>query len=116
MSRDYRGDWIWETSRRAVINFHLREAGRTTVTILDAKGQAVKTIEGETSAALNSVSWDLVPDGPPARAEVYPGARALAKAGPYEVVIRSGAVVLSGCFEVVDPETGPAADKKSQTK
>jgi len=111
-SRDYRGDWIWGTSRPAVIHFHLLEAARSTIAILDTEGKTVKTIDREACAGVNSVSWDLVPDGPPAPAGVYPPARAMAKAGRYKVVIQSGATVLSGSFEVLDPDGTPATEKK----
>jgi photosystem II stability/assembly factor-like uncharacterized protein len=115
-SRDYRGDWIRETLRPTVIHFRLREAGRTTVAVVDEKGRTVKTLERETPAGVNSVSWDLVPDGPPARAEVYPSAQPLAEPGRYRVVVRSGTVLLEGHFEVLGPGGVPAVDKKSVTE
>lgn len=112
-SRDYRGDWIWESSRPAVFHFRSREAGRTIVTVIDAKGRTVKTIERDTPAGVNSVPWDLAPDGPPARAEVYPPVRRLAEAGRYRVVVRSGTTLLEGVFEVLGPGAPPAVDKRS---
>jgi photosystem II stability/assembly factor-like uncharacterized protein len=114
-SRDYGGDWIWETARPAVFHFRVREGGRTTVTILDAKGRTVKALERESAAGVNSVAWDLVPDGPSPPAEVYPSARALAKAGRYRVVVRCGAVTLEGPFEVLEPGGLPAVENTDKS-
>lgn len=111
-SRDYRGDWIWETLRPAAIHFFFREAVRSTVTILNAEGNPVKTFDCEARAGINSVSWDLAPDVPPAPAAVYPAARAMAKAGRYKVVIKGGGTVLTGSFEVLDPDVAPATEKR----
>ncbi len=110
-ARDYRGDWIWETARPAVWHVYLRRPGRTTITVLDEKDRTVKTIERETFAGINAVSWDLVPDGPPGRPEVYPAARDVAKAGRYRVVVRIGDTALSGSFEVLEADGVPAAGK-----
>jgi len=90
-SRDYRGDWAWETAHPAVFHYYLKnqEEG-VEIQIFDEADKLVRTLQGPGKAGINTVIWDLKPDSQPSQKGVYKAAERLVKPGVYTVKIKPG--------------------------
>jgi len=90
-SRDYRGDWAWETAHPAVFHYYLKnqEEG-VEIQIFDEADKFVRTLQGPGKAGINTVIWDLKPDSQPSQKGVYKAAERLVKPGVYTVKIKPG--------------------------
>jgi hypothetical protein len=117
----------------AAINYHLKApvTGRVTVSILDAKGELVRTINGTNGAGINRVYWDLrytpshevrLLTSPMYAAHIVPGPEGrvapgtgqlsiLAPPGTYTVKLSAGGQEFTQPLEVrKDPNSGGVED------
>lgn len=150
-SRDYRGDWAYETAHPAVLHYYLKSGQDAEIQkssgikpgaeiqhgaeikqgvkinqrekikqdveinqsvgirIFDEKGNLVRTLHGPGKAGINTVVWDLRPDGKPPRKGVYEPAVQLVKPGIYTVKIKAGSsgTELEGKIHVREYRDGP---------
>jgi len=102
-SRDYRGDWAYETGRNAIIHYYLKEEAPVEIIISDEKGKVVRTLRRPGEAGINTAVWDLKPGTKGGKPSVYEPAVKLVEPGRYNVEIRAGSTVLSGLIQVEAP-------------
>jgi len=107
-SRDYGGDWAYETRRPAVFHYYVKDKQDATIRIYGQKDSPVKTITAKAAAGLNAAEWDLSLDGD-SQTQSLPQAARMAAAGTYRIEIEAGPVKLSGQVRVdapVQPKVG----------
>ncbi|MFQ6037080.1 MAG: WD40/YVTN/BNR-like repeat-containing protein, partial [Candidatus Aminicenantales bacterium] len=102
-SRDYRGDWAWETGRYAAIHFYLKQEAPVEIILSDEKGQVVRALRLPGSAGIQTAVWDLRTETNGREPGVYEPAVKLVESGMYNVKIRSGNIVLTGKIQVEAP-------------
>ena len=91
------------TAGGAIFTYTLQQPASVTVTILDAGGDIVRTLEGEGDAGFNVVRWNLRPEGddvPHGSFSPYPQ---YVEPGTYTVRIVAGDVSLEGALTVLGP-------------
>ncbi|MGD2245209.1 MAG: hypothetical protein PVI11_01550 [Candidatus Aminicenantes bacterium] len=102
-SRDYRGDWAWETRKKAVIHYYLKESCPVEISILDDAGEVLRELTGTNDSGVNRAVWDLSPKKEEADQAVFRRGTELVKPGNYTVVIRAGNSKLEGNVQVKPP-------------
>ena len=102
-SRDYGGDWAWETRQEAVIHYYLKEICPVEISILDDTGEVVRELSGTNSPGVNRVVWDLSLKKKEADQAVFRQGTELVRPGNYTVVIRAGNNKLEGKVQVKPP-------------
>jgi len=102
-SRDYGGDWAWETRQEAVIHYYLKESCPVEISILDNTGETVRELTGTNSPGVNRAIWDLSPKKEEADQAVFRRGTELVRPGNYTVVIRAGNNKLEGKVQVKPP-------------
>ena len=102
-SRDYGGDWAWETRQEAVIHYSLRETCPVEISILDDSGKVIRELTGTNDPGVNRAVWDLSPKTEEGGQAVFRRGTALVKPGIYTVVIQAGKNTLEGKIQVKSP-------------
>ena len=102
-SRDYGGDWVWETQKEAVIHYYLKETCLVEISILDDNGEVVRELTGTNDSGVNRAVWDLSPKKEEADQAVFRRGTELVKPGNYTVVIQAGKNKLEGKIQVKPP-------------
>jgi photosystem II stability/assembly factor-like uncharacterized protein len=101
-SRDYGGDWAFETRKTAAFHYFLKNSQPVTLRILDEKDHLVRTLSGTGEAGLNAAEWDLGIDVDPQTVSLPQGAR-MAAPGTYRVEIQAGSIKLTGQVRIDAP-------------
>ncbi len=102
-SRDYGGDWAWETRRSAVIHYFLKETCPVDISILDDTGKLIKKIAGTNDSGINRAVWDLSPETKQTAQGVFRRGTPLVSSGIFTVVIQAGESRLEGKIQVNPP-------------
>jgi photosystem II stability/assembly factor-like uncharacterized protein len=103
-SRDYSGDWAYESRRQAVVYYYLKDEGPVTVRILDKDGRPIKTWSAAGHKGINTAAWDLSPQEQPESKGVYAPAFKLVDPGVYGVELQAGADTVTGELVVLAPD------------
>jgi photosystem II stability/assembly factor-like uncharacterized protein len=101
-SRDYGGDWAYETRRTAVFHYFLKNERPVTIRILGEKDKLVKTFSAPGGTGLNAAEWDLGIEADPQTGSL-PQAVRMAAPGTYRVEIQAGPLLLTGQVRVDAP-------------
>jgi len=99
-SRDYKGDWAWETRKSAVIHYYLKSPCEVQISILDKDGKLIKKLDGTHDAGINVAVWDLSVEKKEATKSIYEPGLELAEPGNYQVEIQAGEILLKGQIQV----------------
>ncbi len=102
-SRDYSGDWAFESRRKAVVHYHLKQEGPVTIRILDQDGRTIKTWSAAARSGINTAVWDLSPDEQPESRGIYAPALKLVDPGVYRVELKAGTITAAGEIDVRAP-------------
>ncbi len=102
-SRDYGGDWAWETRRAAVIHYYLKETCPVEISVLDDTGKVIRKLAGTNDPGINRAVWDLSPKTEEAGQAVFRRGTELVNPGVYTVVIQAGDSQLEGKIQVNPP-------------
>jgi photosystem II stability/assembly factor-like uncharacterized protein len=102
-SRDYGGDWAFETGRTPVMYYYLTGDQTVNFRIFDKNDTEVKSWSEDGKKGINTTTWDLTPQEQRNRKGVYEPALRLVRPGLYRIEIQVGEVGVSETVEVRAP-------------
>jgi flagellar hook assembly protein FlgD len=88
-SRDYDGDWFFETAKYPELIFYMKSAEEYKLEISDKDGKVVKTFEARGIEGINRIEWDLVKAEAKYSKSAYKGGTSLFSTGTYRVMLSS---------------------------
>lgn len=102
-TRDYGGDWAFETGRIPVMYYYLTKDQRVNLRVLGKNDTEVKAWIEDGKKGINTTTWDLTPQEQTNRRGVYEPALRLVRPGSYRLEIQAGEVTATERFEVQAP-------------